>query len=948
MSLQIGQTLGHYRILRPLGAGGMGEVYEAEDTKLGRKVALKVLPEETSRDPQRRERFAREAKAIAALSHPGIVTLFSVEEAGGVDFITMELLEGQTLRRALPPDGLTFEGFLALAVPLADALAAAHERGITHRDLKPENILIGRDGRLKVVDFGLAKRDGPFGSEEAGSHAPTRALTEEGRIVGTVAYMSPEQAQGKPVDPRSDVFALGIIFFEMCTGERPFKGENTVSVLSSILKDTPPPVTQVNASLPRDVARIVNRCLMKDPARRFQSAVGLATELTELKHESDSGELASVTGTVARGATVSGPAIAGATPAGGLASGGATTTDGANSSGANTGGAAAGAGGMMRSAGIVAAVVVLGAAGYFLWRGRGGASTAALPSPTGAASIPGSAAAPAVSAKQRIVVLPFENLGAPNDAYFADGITEEITSRLGSVSGLGVISRSSAMQYAKTTKSTRQIGSELNVDYVLNGTVRWQRDAGGSRVRVTPALVRVSDDTQMWGDRYDRDMKDIFKVQSEIAEQVVGKLGLAMRPAGAGATGQGAVAAPTDNLDAYQAYLRGKAMVDRPDLDRKVSADGIELMEQAVRLDPRFAQGWAALSKAHSAAYLNHFDYSEERLAKARECADRALALKPDLREGHLALGYYYYWGRHDYAQAAEQFSAAAGGRDDDPGALAAMGYMMRRQGKWQESLAALEKAYALNPRDVDLVSNLAQTYESLGRFPEALRLADVALELTHNATFVRVGRIFVQLEMDGNIRAAREALDAIEPATFPDIDGLRALYAAMEGRYEESLKHLKAYPSDVIDSPAFYSPKALQEGLVYLAMNDRARAETACEQARQRLEKDVAASPRDQRLRSSLGMALACLGRKEEAVREARLAVDLLPVSTDAVDGTNALNGLAQVYTLVGDYDAALDVLDKYLLLPGSASPAMMRLDPGFVPLRKLPRFQKLLERPH
>jgi serine/threonine-protein kinase len=911
----------------------MGEVYEAEDTRLGRRVALKVLPEETARDPQRRERFEREAKAVAALNHPGIVTIHSVEQADGVDFITMEMLDGQTLRKLLPRTGMPFGRFIAVAVPLAEAMGAAHERGITHRDLKPENILIGRDGKLKVVDFGLAKRDDPFGAGGEGSHAPTRVLTEEGRIVGTVAYMSPEQAEGKPVDPRSDVFSLGIILYEMAAGERPFRGDTTVSVLSSILKDTPPPVTQSNATLPRDVARIVNRCLMKDPARRFQSAVGLATELIELKHESDSGELAAATGEPRRpgaGATTTSPA--------------AIAMSGIGRDG-----------GALRYGAIAAAVLALGVAGYFALRSRSGAPTVGLPAAPGAAAggagataLPASGASrpAAADTRQRIVVLPFENLGAPDDAYFADGMTEEITSRLASVSGLGVISRPSAMQYVKTTKSTRQIGAELNVDYVLAGTVRWQRAAGSaSRVRVTPQLVRVNDDTQLWGDRYDREMKDIFKVQSEIAEQVVGKLGLAMHSGGSPASG---APPPTENLEAYQTYLRGKALADSPDADRETALKAVGILEQAVRLDPKFAQGWAELSQVHSSIYLNKHDFSEERLVKARECVDRALALRPDLREGHLALGYYYYWGRRDYAQAAAEFGVAAGGRDDDPETLAAMGYMMRRQGKWNEALAALEKAYALNPRDLQLIGALAETYQSTWRYPEAMRLVDVAMELTNGAAQVKVGKIFLQLGMDGNTRAARATLESIDPREFPPVAGLLILIDALEERYQEALVHLKAYPSDVIDSPSFYSTKSLQEGLIYLAVNDRARAQPPCELARQDLEKKVAANPRDPRKRSALGLALACLGRKDEAVREARLAVDLEPVSIDAVDGPNNLNGLASVYTMVGDHEAALDVLEKYMLLPGSESPAMMRLEPAFAPLRKNPRFQKLLEIRH
>ena len=917
MPLQNGQTLGHYRILRPLGAGGMGEVYEAEDTKLGRRVALKILPEETARDPQRRERFEREAKAIAALSHPGIVTIHSVERADGIDFITMELLEGRTLRRILAPTGLSFDRFLDIAVPLAEAMGAAHERGITHRDLKPENILIGRDGKPKVVDFGLAKRDEIYGTDGEGSRAPTRALTEEGRIVGTVAYMSPEQAEGKPVDPRSDVFALGIILYEMATGERPFKGDTTVSVLSSILKDTPPPVTQSNATLPRDAARIVNRCLMKDPARRFQSGVGLATELAELKRASDSGELAAVTGTAA------------AHPTGGLSLRG----PGRGSK-------------LMPAAAIAAALLAAGALGWWAMRGRGGPAGDALPGPSGTAALPpagdGRAAAP-IDARRRIVVLPFENLGAADDAYFADGVTEEITSRLAAVGGLGVISRNSAVQYAKTTKSTRQIGSELNVDYVLSGTVRWQRGGGASRVRVTPQLVRADDDTQVWGERYEREMKDIFAVQSEIAEQVVSRMGIAMRSPGPAAAS--AAAAPTGNLDAYQLYLRGKAEVEKPEADRETMLGGIDLLEQAVRLDPDFSQGWAMLSYAHSLVYNNRYDYSEQRLARARECVDRALALQPDLREARLALGYYYYWGRRDYVQAAGEFKAAAGGRPDDPEALAAMAYMLRRQGKWDEALAAMQRAFALNPRDYTLVTNLMGTYKALGRYEEMLSLFGLAEEVGATAVELKIGRMFLYLEKDGDSRAARAALMEIDPGQFAERPGLIAFLDLLEGRHDEALAQLRAFPRDILENQTFYAPKTLFEGEVYLAMNDRRRAAVACEAARQRLEKDVAASPRDPRIRTSLGRAFACLGRRDEALREARLAVDLMPVTTDALDGPDYLEGLAIVHAMLGDSDAAIDVLEKVAVLPGGPTPAMLKLDPALAPLRGNPRFAQVLK---
>jgi serine/threonine protein kinase len=256
----------------------MGEVYVAEDTKLQRRVALKVLPKEMAADPERRSRFEREARAVAALSHPNIVTVYSVEEADGVHFITMELVEGKTLAKVLPRNGFSLGELLEIAIPLADAVSSAHRTGITHRDLKPDNIMVDGEGRLRVLDFGLAKLHDSAGAEEGLTHAPTATVeTEEGKILGTVAYMSPEQAEGKTVDPRSDVFSLGTILHEMATGERPFRGDTKMSTIGAILKDQPASVTERNPSLPRHLGRIVRRCLAKDPDRRYQTATWAAS-----------------------------------------------------------------------------------------------------------------------------------------------------------------------------------------------------------------------------------------------------------------------------------------------------------------------------------------------------------------------------------------------------------------------------------------------------------------------------------------------------------------------------------------------------------------------------------------------------------------------------------------------------------------------------------------------
>ena len=926
MSLQAGRTFSHYRILRQVGAGGMGEVYEAEDLKLGRRVALKVMPEETARDPLRRERFEREARAVAALNHPNIVTLHSVEEADGLLFITLELLEGRTLRQTLPKGGLALGQLLDLAIPLAEALAAAHQGGITHRDLKPENVLITREGKLKVLDFGLAKVEAEAFQAAAGSVLPTRALTEEGKIVGTVAYMSPEQAEGKRVDARSDVFTLGIILYELSTGERPFKGDTTVSLLSSILKDHPRPLTELNASLPRDLARIVDRCLTKDPARRFQSAMGLATELQTLKKDSDSGELEVPRGRSTSGATratVPGGTVPASVP-GGIAS-------------------------PTRLVAIAAGVIVVaGISGALFWMARTrfgpgatqGSAEAVVPGALGSATHGG----PAGESRRKIVVLPFENLGTADDAYFAAGMTEEISSRLAAVAGLGVISRTSAVQYAKTGKTTRQIGAELGVDYVLEGTVRWERGPkGASRVRVTPQLVRVSDETQLWGDRYDREMKDIFAVQSEIAEQVVGKLGLAIE---GGAGPAGGAAAPTSNLDAYQAYLKGKEVNSGLEVDAPTQKRAINLLEQAVSLDPQFAVAWAELSRGHTSMYHYRFDYDEARLAQARECADRALSLQPDLREGHLALGYYYYQGRKDYAAAVEEFRKVAGTNANDPDALEAMSYVLRRQGRWDEALSTMEKAYALNPRSPGLVGSLAGTHSRMRRYPEALRYTDIAIALTGGDPGVIAGKALLEIEADGSTARARQTLARLDRKDFPDLPGLMGLLEYFDRRYENSLALLSEYPHETVDMQMVFQPKPLIAGLTYRLMGDRARATEQCEAARRILETEVAKSPRDARRHAALGQALACLGRKDEALREARLAADITPLSADAMDGQAYQENLATVLVINGDLAGATDLFARLLPRPGAIAPNMLRLDPIYAPLLEYAPFKKVMEK--
>jgi non-specific serine/threonine protein kinase len=549
----IGKTLSHYKILSELGEGAMGKVYLAEDLRLGRKVALKIPPAEMAADPQRLERYEREARAVAALNHPNIVTLHSIEEADGTRFLTMELVDGQNLAKHIPAQGVKVEELFELAIPMADALSAAHEAGITHRDLKPENIMVTEGGQVKILDFGLAKlrQKGPLGGEGEVEHL-TQTLTQEGMVMGTVPYMSPEQVQGKPIDHRSDIFSLGVILYEMSTGARPFAGETSAHVISSILRDAPDPANVVNEGLPHHLGRVINRCLEKDASERYQTARDVCNELKGLKKEWSSGEI--------------------------RASGAVETQAPGKSNGARYGGVAV----------LVALLVAVG-----IWLGRGSRE----------ASPPAAGQAVVESSQESVAVLPFANMsGDPENEYFSDGLTEELIHLLTKVEGLQVPARTTVFALKGKEMDIREVGQQLGVRNVLDGSVR----KAGSRLRITAQLVDVEGGFQLWSETYDRELEDVFAIQDEIAQSIVSALQVSLSP-----TERLAVQTThTTDVQAYDYYLRGLGYFRRRTQEDFEAAR--EAFSRALDIDPDYAPAWAGLADCYTEFYRN-YDSSERR-----------------------------------------------------------------------------------------------------------------------------------------------------------------------------------------------------------------------------------------------------------------------------------------------------------------------------------------------
>jgi eukaryotic-like serine/threonine-protein kinase len=606
---RIGTTVSRYRILSKLGGGGMGVVYEAEDLELGRKVAIKFLPEGTAKSPETLERFKREARAASALDHPHICVVFDVGTHEGQPFLIMERLKGRTLDHAIGGRALPVDRVLSFGEQIADALDAAHRAGIVHRDLKPANLFVTERGDAKVLDFGLAKMGAPGSSGPVAADAPTVAgefLTEAGTTLGTVAYMSPEQARGEAVDARSDLFSLGVVLYQMATGRLPFEGRSTAEIFAAILRNEPSRPSELNPEIPAKLDEIVLKALEKSSSLRYQSAADLRGDLLRLKRDASVEALASGRSS-------------------GLAPSSAQRGERLPLKGRDESRSRVGA-----WIGVGAAVALaMAGIGYFATRGGRSPETKTAQG-SGAAKAPTAGAPTEGAAPERsIAVLPFADMSEKRDQeYFADGLAEELMGMLSKVPQLKVPARTSSFYFKGRQATVAEIASTLGVAHVLEGSVR----KSGDRLRVTTQLIRAADGSNVWSETYDRTLDDVFKVQDEIASAVVKALEVTLLDSAM------PKATPTHSQEAYSLFLQARALHYRgthPD-----NLTGIAYLERALELDPGYAPAWFGLGDALVYDYVVFGSGSHDEVRRrANEAAENALRLAPDLADAHLLKG---------------------------------------------------------------------------------------------------------------------------------------------------------------------------------------------------------------------------------------------------------------------------------------------------------------------
>jgi TolB-like protein/tRNA A-37 threonylcarbamoyl transferase component Bud32 len=930
LSRVTGALAGRYKVERVLGEGGMATVYLATDEKHNRKVAVKVMRPELAATLGT-DRFLREVQIAAQLSHPTILPMHDSGEADGLLYYVMPYVEGETLGARLKRESqLPVEDAVRLAREVAEALEYAHQKGIIHRDIKPANILL-QSGHALVADFGIARAIGGEGE----------ALTATGIAVGTPHYMSPEQiSSGRTVDARSDVYAVGAVLYEMLAGEPPFTGPNAQTILSRVMTEPPRSLTVTRRGVPPQLDAVVAKALAKSPADRLPSASALASALA-----STVGQTTGATPAYAPGAGPSPFLVWGLF---GVASVGALATVATLRIRMGLpawffaiavlflaiGGAVLAMTGRMEQR-RRAGGTITGLGRLLTWPNAvgGGAGALALWALMATVAATGGARA---SSGVRLAVLPFENRGAEADGYLADGIADEIRGKLTNLPGFRVTARTSSDQYRAATKPLKEIGRELEVEYLLTATVRWiHADQGKGRVQVVPELIDARTGEATWQQSYDADVTDVFQVQSAIASKVAVALGVAL-----GKNEEENLALrPTENVAAYDLYLKGKALTSNDPATLRQQAG---FYEQAVALDPGFGEAWARLAGALSFLYANGTP-DPTVASRAREAAERGLTTIKGGGLGHWGMSNYLLMVEKSPERAQPEMVLALQASPNDPLMLRAATSIEQTLGNWDEALAHLEQARRLDPRSLGTLASLRDTYLRMRRYPEALAVGNDAIAIAPADPNNIESQAMVYLAQGDLATARRLIADApgslSRPALLAYMGTYNDLYWVLTDQDQQLM--LRLPPSAFFDDPAAWGSVFMQ---TYWQRGDKVRARAYADTARMAFEEQIRAAPQDPQLHVLYGLSLAYLGQKSQAIAEGEKGVRLLPMSRDARNGAYNQHQLIRIYIMVGEPEKALDLLEPLLRSPYYLSPGWLRIDPSFESLKGNPRFERLL----
>ena len=889
--LLVGQTFGHYKILNRIGSGGMGEVYLATDITAGRKAALKLLPMCFTGDAERLKRFQQEARAVVGLNHPNILTVYEIGEDHSTHYIASELIEGETLRERLGRGPMQVTEAVEIAIQMASALLAAHEAGVVHRDIKPENIMLRPDGYVKVLDFGIAKLAESAFAEATGDGAGsvTLAQTNLGSILGTVRYMSPEQACPDVVgiDKRSDIWSLGVVLYEMVAGHAPFTGDTPGDVMSAIIEKEPPSLTRYVARAPVELLHIVSKTLRKDPNERYRSAHELLNALKGVRRKLEfEAELKRSTAK-ARWLRSTRPRIA---------------------------------------ISFVLLTVAVPLALSFFWNHNVTTS----------------------SAQKSIAVLPFENLSKGEESgFFAGGVQDEILTNLAKVADLKVISRTSVMKYkSDLERNLREIAKTLGVSHVVEGSV--QRD--GERIRVNVQLIDARTDGHLWAEHYDRDAADIFAIQSEIAQHIANQLRARLSAAERAAIAERPTSDLA--AYALYAEAKGIRWQDWEGADSALERQ-VGLLEKATQRDPNFALAYAFLAGAQldlfQATGGGRSESSQRHLESGKEAAEAASQLRPDLGEAHLALAKYYYLANlqtGDFNRVSSELAVARRTLPNDSEAMCLAARIDKRRQHWDDSLANFRKAKDLDPGNAEVAYYHRLTLFEMRRYQEFEQA--LAKDLETGATKEPRNQLdLAELKLAQGDPIAAQALLAQVPLEFSATDWVwrvRFMAALYLRDYDGASRVIAATPGKFAYIHDGQTPDSWADALVARARGDMQRALAVFAATRTQIEATWGDKRKDAQYFADVARLDAGLGRKEEAIRKARQSVDLMPISKDSYWGPNHVIDLAMVYAWTGEFDRAFEQLETVATIPNGATYGDLRFNPRWDDLRGDQRFDKIV----